>query len=213
MTIDLRKIINYLKRLSMWRKLGLIIGTISLAVVFVGVIIGFFRWRAEAEIPQQPTKVVEEILEPTPTSIPTSLPTPVPSPTPELRSAEFVVWTNQGPGVYLRDLPGGLAIDVLPNGTVLDKIDQEIHTSKGINWVQVRFHDQSGWMARHLVYEMEGIFFLVDNRGDWLFAGIEERVDTRLQPGTPYYLIEVDQASSWLKVRLADGSEGWLKSR
>jgi len=213
MTIDLRKIINYLKRLSLWRRLGLILGTISLVVVFVGVIMGFFRWRAEAAIPQQTTQVVDEIFDPTPTSIPSSLPTPFLSPTPELRSNTFVIWTNQGPGVYLRDQPGGLAIDVLPNGTVPDEINQEIQTSKGIDWIQVRFNAQSGWVARHLVYEMEGTIFLVGSNGTWLFEGIEERVDTRLQPGTPYYLIEADQVSSWLKVRLADGRVGWVMSR
>ena len=212
MTIDLRKISTYLRRLSAWRRLGLIIGALSLAIVFIGAIVGFVHRRDTVSNIPEPSLIVDEVFQPTSTREPTLFPTLIPTPTPELRLTAYVVWTNQGPGIYLRDQPGGLAMDVIPNGTVLDEINQELYTSKGIDWVQVRFHDQTGWVARNLVYEMEGTIFLVDNSGAWLYQGIEGRVDTRLQPGTPYYLLEANHISTWLKIRLASGSEGWIRN-
>ena len=139
MTIDLRKFIDYLKRLPLWRRTGLIIGVISLAVVFIGAISGFFRWQGASQSREIVSINVTEIANPTPTQTPTAVPTPKPSQTPELRAAAYVVWTNQGPGVYLRDQPGGLAIGVIPNGTVLTEIDLEHHRAKGLDWFWVEY--------------------------------------------------------------------------
>ena len=213
MTIDLRKIMDYLKRLPIWRRAGLIIGVLSLAVVFIGAISGFFRWQNGSQLREKASPIITEIADPTPSQTPTTVPTPKPSPTPELRSTAYVVWTNHGPGIYLRDQPGGLAIGVIHNGTVLTEIDLEVQRAKGLDWVQVVHMEKPGWVARHLIYIMEGSIFLVGNGGAWMYEEIEGRVDTRLQPGTPYELIEVDPISNWLKVRLPNGREGWLKSR
>jgi hypothetical protein len=91
-----------------------------------------------------PTLFVEQF---PPTPSPTSsVEQPTETPTPVICRA--IVEGTSGNGLTLRDVPGGVEITILPDGSVLTVLDDEPTESGGFTWRKVRLvGGDEGWVA------------------------------------------------------------------
>lgn len=84
-----------------------------------------------------------------PTAAPTATPdlsVPTPTNTPVLRRG--VVEGTGGSGAYLRETPGGLELEILPDGDIVTLLDEPPQQANGFTWVKVRtVIGSEGWVA------------------------------------------------------------------
>ncbi len=84
-----------------------------------------------------------------PTAAPTATPDlsiPTPTSTPVLRRG--VVEGTGGSGAYLRETPGGVELEILPDGDIVTLLDEPPQQANGFTWLKVRtVIGTEGWVA------------------------------------------------------------------
>jgi SH3-like domain-containing protein len=208
MDLDLRKA----KELARSKMGGIILLWVVIVLIILGSLV-FYMVSGKRAVAQAPTPTH---LPATVTPAPTKQPTPTPQlPTPTAPPAHTVAWTNQEVGVYLRAEPNGEILLAIPNGEAVKVLEAETKTVGNLEWVQVEYDGQVGWATTEYLYQIAGEYQRVGKDGQWLFKDVEGIVLLYLWEGTPYQVVGEQRKEGWVwtKVRLVEGSNGWLKIR
>lgn len=133
-----------------------------------------------------------------------------------------MAWSSKASGVYLREEPNGRILVTLENGTPL-RILPETQEAAGVTWVHVLAlfsnSQPAGWIAQGLILPSfsisadelaivqgneEGVYLRADPSGGQVVAVLHN--GTRLQ------VLESRQVQGqvWTRVRVPDGTEGWI---
>jgi hypothetical protein len=102
---------------------------------------------SETAVATETSEAILQTQPPTPT--PTLTPDPnVPTPTATPVICRAVVDGTGGSGLTLRDTPGGAELTVLPDGTILNLLEDEPTESGGFVWIHVRtVAREEGWVV------------------------------------------------------------------
>jgi hypothetical protein len=168
--------------------------------------------------------VVSSSPTPSPKSLSTSIPSPTPVPTftpqptatPLAIPVTGVVWNPTGEGIYLWQTPGKNILAWLPNGTVLQFLD-EWQPYGGLAWARLSFDGQEGWVDAPKILRLaipEAGVTLVTGEGGYLYTQPQGQKITWLTPGTPVQFYADSQSieqQGWVQVTLPDQQTGWLQ--
>ncbi len=84
---------------------------------------------------------------------------PLPTPAPQTPDPDFphvVVTGTQGVGLTVRETPGGAALAVLPDGTILTLLPEDPRSFDGFTWQRVRIPGgEEGWAAVDFLAEIQ----------------------------------------------------------
>ena len=186
---------------------GLILGVILTS----GILYAFFTPASQPAVAAGPTTALPTS-QPTSTWAPKPTQTPPPtvaSPTPMPTSVPVVnlVWADQASAVNLRDAPSGNVIKAVDNGSVVTLLE-DVEESGGYIWIKVEVDGQKGWMADFLIWEVEGVYHLLEEARDYYQSSDGAQVGM-LPKGTPYKTISEEEG--WVQILLPDEQVVWIE--
>ncbi len=222
-TVDLSKLGGRLSSKTILLVVGVIV-LLTLGVLVGGLVV--MRLGGAAPTNASAAQLAASTATPLPSPTPTPLPTPTPvaiappsaasePPPTAVPTTTNVLWTSNEVGVYLRHEPGGVIIQVIPNGEEVI-LTGGVATYGDIGWVSANYQGIDGWIATKFVYEIESGYQRLEN-DTWMFKALEGGLDTYLWAGTPYHILQTQEREedgrplTWLAIRLPNGRVGWIK--
>lgn len=139
------------------------------------------------------------------------------TPTPQVATG-CVVWAQASTGAYLYRQPAKDIVRVVENSSVLMlPSSEQQQESGGITWILIVHNSQEFWIDGNNLHCLNTLpdYAVSGEQGGNLRDVPAGKLITTLTYGTPLYTIETktENGQEWTKIRLLDGTEGWIVSR